>query len=157
LGSLFSFRIPLYRWKEATQDGESRVNLVLRAIRDGMGRPAALAAFWAGRVAVQDQLADEVEPFNREPTKVNGVPWSEAFHLARCKALLNDLFVKGRLEVGACWSKAARTEPLLNASCTANNAHATIRSIGAELRLNTNSLALRFARNAEVRDWRTRP
>ena len=58
-----------------------------------MRRPAALAAFWAGRVAVQDQLADEVEPFNREPTKVNGVPWSEALHLARCEALLNDLFI----------------------------------------------------------------
>lgn len=106
---------------------------------------------------MQDQLADEVEPFNREPTDVNGVPWSEAFRLARCEALLNDLFVKGRLEVGACRSKAARAEALLNASCTANNAHATIRSIGAELGLKTDSLAIRIARNAEVRDWRTRP
>jgi hypothetical protein len=106
---------------------------------------------------VQNQLADEVEPFNREPTEVNGVPWSEAFRLARCEALLNDLFVKGRLEVGACRSKAARAEALLNASCTANNAHATIRSIGAQLRLDAKALAIRFARDAEVRDWRTRP
>ena len=130
---------------------------MLRAIGDRVRRPAAFAAFWAGRVAVQDQLANQVEPFNREPTDVNGVPWSEAFRLARCEALLNDLFVKGRLEVGACRSKAARAEALLNASCTANNAHATIRSIGAELGLNTDSLAIRIARNAEVRDWRTRP
>lgn len=106
---------------------------------------------------MQNQLADQVEPLNREPTKVNGVPWSEAFRLARCKALLNDLFVKGRLQVGACRSKAARAEAFLNASCTANNAHATIRSIGAELRFGANTLAARIARNAEVRDWRTRP
>ena len=157
LGSPLSLLLPLYGREEAAQDGESRVNLVLRAIGDRVRRPAALTAFWAGRVAVQNQLADEVKPFNREPTKVNGVAWSEAFRLARCEALLNNLFVKGRLEVGACRSKAARTEALLNASCTTNNAHATIRSIGAELRLNTNSLALRFARDAEVWDWRTRP
>ena len=106
---------------------------------------------------MQNQLTDEVEPFNRESTEVYGVPWSEAFRLARCEALLNDLFVKGRLEVGACRSKAARAEALLNASCTANNAHATIRSIGAELRLGANTLTARIARNAEVRDWRTRP
>ena len=106
---------------------------------------------------MQNQLTDQVEPFDREPTKVYGVPWSEAFCLARCEALFNDLFVKGRLEAGACRSKAARAEALLNASCTANNAHATIRSIGAELGLNTDSLAIRIARNAEVRDWRTRP
>jgi hypothetical protein len=106
---------------------------------------------------VQNQLADEVKPFNREPTKVNGVAWSEAFRFACCEALLNDLFVKGRLEVGACRSKAARTEALLYTGCTANNAHATIRSIGAQLRLNTDSLAIRIARNAEVWDWRTRP
>jgi len=106
---------------------------------------------------VQNQLADEVEHFNREPTDINGVPWAKAFRLARCEAILNDLFVKGRLEVGACRSKAARAEALLNAGCTANNSHATIRSIGAELGLNTDSLAIRIARNAEVRDWRTRP
>ena len=130
---------------------------MLRAIGDRVRRPAAFAAFWAGRVAVQDQLANQVEPFNREPTNVNGVPWSEALHLARCEALFNDLLVKGRLKVGACRSKAARAEALLNASCTANNAHATIRSIGAELRLGANTLTARIARNAEVRDWRTRP
>jgi len=157
LGSPFSFRIPLYGREEAAEDGESRVNLTLRAIGDRVRRPAALTALWAGRIAVQHQLADEVEPFDREPTKVNGVPWSEAFHLARCKALLNDLFVKVGLEAGACRSKAARAEALLNASCTANNAHTAIRSIGAELRLDAKALAIRFARNAEVWDWRTRP
>ena len=157
LGSPLSLRLPLYGREEAAQDGESRVNLVLRAIGDRVCRPAALTAFWAGRVAVQNQLADEVEPFNREPTEVNGVSWAEAFCLTRCEALLNDLFVKGRLEVGACRSKAARAEALLNASCTANNAHAAIRSIGAELRLSANTLTARITRNAEVRDWRTRP
>ena len=157
LGSPLSLRVPLYVREEVTQDGESRVNFVLRAIGDRVRRPAALTAFWAGRVAVQNQLADEVEPFNRESTEVNGVPWFEAFRLARCEALLNDLFVKGRLEVSACRSKAARAEALLNTSCTANNAHATIRSIGAELRLGANTLTARIARNAEVRDWRTRP
>ena len=130
---------------------------MLRAIGDRVRRPAALTAFWAGRVAVQNQLTDQVEPFDREPTKVYGVPWSEAFCLARCEALFNDLVVKGRLEAGACRSKAARAEALLNASCTANNAHAAIRSIGAELRLSANTLTARITRNAEVRDWRTRP
>ena len=142
LGSPLSLRLPLYGREEAAQDGESRVNLVLRAIGDRVRRPAAFAAFWAGRVAVQDQLANQVEPFNRAPTDVNGVPWSEALHLARCEALFNDLLVKGRLKVGACRSKAARAEALLNASCTANNAHTTIRSIGAELGLNTDSLTI---------------
>lgn len=130
---------------------------MLRAIDDRVRRPAALTALWAGRVAVQDQLTDQVEPFDREPTKVYGVPWSEAFCLARCEALFNDLFVKGRLEAGACRSKAARAEALLNASCTANNAHAAIRSIGAQFCFGANALAIRIARNAEVRDWRTRP
>ena len=157
LGSPLSLRLPFYGREEAAQDGESRVNLVLRAIGDRVRRPAALTAFWAGRVAVQNQMADQVEPFDREPAEVNGVPCSEAFRLARCEALLNDLFVKGRLEVGACWSKAARAEALLNASCTANNAHTTIRSIGAELRLDAKALAIKFARNVEVWDWRTRP
>jgi hypothetical protein len=106
---------------------------------------------------VQNQLADEVEPFNRETTEVNGVAWSEAFRLARCEALLNNLFVKVRLEAGACRRKATRTETLLNAGCTANDAHATIRSIGAQLSLDAKALAIRFARDAEVRDWRTRP
>lgn len=106
---------------------------------------------------MQNQLTDEVEPFNRESTEVNGVPWSEAFRLARCEALLNDLFVKGRLEAGACRSKAARAEALLNASCTANNAHAAIRSIGAQFCFGANALAIRIARNTKVRDWRTRP
>ena len=106
---------------------------------------------------MQNQLTDEVEPCNRESTEVNGVTWSEAFRLARCEALLNALFVKGRLEAGPCRSKAARAEALLNASCTANNAHAAIRSIGAELRLSANTLTARITRNAEVRDWRTRP
>ena len=130
---------------------------MLRTIGDRVRRPAALTAFWAGRVAVQNQLADQVEPFNREPTKVNGVPWSEAFRLARCEALLNNLFVKVRLEAGACRRKATRTEALLNAGCAANDAHTAIRSIGAQLRLDAKALAIRFARNAEVRDWRTRP
>ncbi len=130
---------------------------MLRAIGDRVRRPAALTALWAGRVAVQDQLADQVEPFDRESTKVYGVSWAEAFCLTRCEALLNDLFVKGRLEAGACRSKAARAEALLNASCTANDTHAAIRSIGAELRLGANTLTARIARNAEVRDWRTRP
>ena len=142
LGSPLSLRLPFYEREESTQDGESRVNLVLRTIGDRVRRPAALTAFWAGRVAVQDQLADQVEPFDRESTKVYGVSWAEAFCLTRCEALLNDLFVKGRLEVGACRSKAARAEALLNASCTANNAHTTIRSIGAELGLNTDSLTI---------------
>ncbi len=130
---------------------------MLRAIGNRVRRPAALTALWAGRVAVQDQLADQVEPFDRESTKVYGVSWAEAFCLTRCEALLNDLFVKGRLEAGACRSKAARAEALLNASCTANDTHAAIRSIGAELRLGANTLTARIARNAEVRDWRTRP
>ena len=157
LGSPLSLRFPLYGREEAAQDGESRVNLALRAIGDRVSRPAALTAFWAGRVAVQNQLADQVEPFNREPTEVNGVPWSEAFRLARCEALLNDLFVKVGLEAGACRRKATRTEALLNADCTPNDAHAAIRSIGAQLRLGAKALAIRFARNAEVWDWRTRP
>ena len=130
---------------------------MLRAISDRVRRPATLTALWAGRVAVQDQLADQVKPFDRESAKVYGVSWAEAFCLTRCKALLNDLFIKGRLEVGSCRSKAAGAEPLLNASCAANNAHATICSIGAELRLSANTLTARIARNAEVRDWRTRP
>jgi hypothetical protein len=157
LGSPLSLRLPFYGREEAAQDGKPRVNLVLRAIGDRVRRPAALTALWAGRVAVQNQLADQVEPFNRESTKINGVPWSEAFRLARCKALLNDLFVKGRLQVGACRSKAARAEAFLNSSCTANNAHATIRSIGAQFCFGANTLTARIARNAEVRDWRTRP
>ena len=106
---------------------------------------------------MQDQMADQVEPFDREPAEVNGVPWSEAFRLARCEALLNDLFVKVGLEAGACRRKATRTEALLNAGCTPNDAHAAIRSIGAQLRLDAKALAIRFARDAEVRDWRTRP
>ena len=157
MGSPFSLRLPLFGREEATQDGESRVNLVLRAIGDRVRRPAALTALWAGRVAVQDQLTDQVEPFDREPTKVYGVPWSEAFCLARCEALFNDLFVKGRLEAGACRSKAARAEALLNASCTANDTHAAIRSIGAQFCFGANALAIRIARNTKVRDWRTRP
>ena len=107
LGSPLSLRLPLYGREEAAQDGESRVNLVLRAIGDRVCRPAALTAFWAGRVAVQNQLTDEVEPFNREPTNVYGVPRKEAFGLARCEALFSNLFVKGCLEAGACRSKAA--------------------------------------------------
>ena len=157
LGSPLSLRVPLYVREEVTQDGESRVNFVLRAIGDRVRRPAALTAFWAGRVAVQNQLADQVEPFNREPTEVYGVPWSETFRLARCEALLNDLFVEVGLEAGACRREATRAEALLNADCTPNNAHTAIRSIGAELRLDTKALAIRFARNAEMRDWRTRP
>jgi hypothetical protein len=102
-------------------------------------------------------MADQVEPFDREPAEVNGVPWSETFRLARCEALLNDLFVEVGLEAGACRREATRTEALLNADCTPNDAHATIRSIGADLRLGANSLTARIARNAEVRDWRTRP
>lgn len=157
LGSPLSLRLPFHGREESTQDGESRVNLVLRTIGDRVSRPAALTAFGAGRVAVQNQMADQVEPFNGEPAKVNGVPWSEAFRLARCEAFLNDLFIKVGLEAGACRRKATRTEALLNASCTANNAHAAIRSIGAQLRFGANALATRIARNAEVRDWRTRP
>lgn len=157
LGSPLSLRVPLYVREELTQDGESRVNFVLRAIGDRVRRPAALTAFWAGRVAVQNQLTDQVEPFNGEPTEVNRVPWSEAFRFARCEAFLNDLFVKGRMEVGVCWRKATRTEALLHASCAPNDAHAAIRSISADLRLGANTLTARIARNAEVWDWRTRP
>ena len=157
MGSPFSLRLPLFGREEATQDGESRVNLVLRAIGNRVRRPAALTALWAGRVAVQDQLADQVEPFDRESAKVYGVSWAEAFCLTRCEALLNDLFVKDRLEVGPCRSKTAGAETILNASCTANNAHATIRSIRTQLRLDAKALTTRIARNTEVRDWRTRP
>ena len=157
MGPPLSLRLPLYGRKEAAQDGESRVDLVLRAIGDRVRRPAALTALWAGRVAVQDELTNKVEPLNRQSAEVYRVPWSETLRLARCEAILNDLFVKGRLEVGACRSKAARAEPLLNASCTANNAHAAIRSIGAQLRLGAKALTTRIARNTEVRDWRTRP
>jgi hypothetical protein len=102
-------------------------------------------------------MTDQIEPFNGEPTEVNRVPWSEAFRFARCEAFLNDLFVKGRLEAGACRSKAARAEALLNASCTANNAHAAIRSISAQLRLDAKALAIRVTRDDEVRNRRTRP
>ena len=157
LGSPLSLRLPLCGREESTQDGESRVNLVLRTIGDRVRRPAALTALWTGRVAVQDQMADQVEPFDREPAEVNGVPWSEAFRLARCEAFLNDLLVKVGLEAGACRRKATRAEALLNASCTPKDAHTTIRSIGAQLRLDANALATRFARDAEVWDWRTRP
>ena len=157
LGSPLSLRLPLYGREETAQDGESRVNLALRAIGDRVRRPAALTAFWAGRVAVQHQLADQVEPFDREPAEVNRVPWSEAFRLVRCEALLNDLFVKVGLEAGACRSKATRTEALLNAGCAANDAHTAIRSIGAQFCFGANTLTARITRNAEVRDWRTRP
>jgi hypothetical protein len=80
---------------------------VLGAIGDWVRRSAALTTLRAGRVAVQDELADEVEPFDCEPAKVYRVPRTEAFCLTGGETLLNDLLVKGRLKFCARRSKAA--------------------------------------------------
>ena len=157
-GSFLGAGLLVYRLEEAAEDGKAWVNLVLGAVDYSVWPATPLAALWARGIAMQNQLADEVEPFDREPTKVNGVPWSEAFYLARCEALFNDLFVKGRLEAGACRRKAARAEPLLRTRCTPNDPHAAIRSVSTQLRFSAEALATRFAHYAEMwnRDTRTR-